>query len=109
MVRTRLLALGALVLGASLVLGADPSLAARKAKPAASAMSDTQQAAASSEVKRVSVKSAVLRSGPSTSSKRLATMRRGSRVHVLAGDSGGEWLHVRYGKRTGYVANKLVH
>lgn len=108
MVRTRLLALGALVLGASLVLGADPSLAARKAKPPASAMSETQQAAASGEVKRVAVKAAVLRSGPSATAKRVATMRRGARVHVLAGDS-GEWLHVRYGKRTGYVANRLVH
>lgn len=109
MVRTRFLTLGAMILGTSLILGADPSLAASKAKPAASAMSETQPAASASDVKRVAVKAAVLRSGPSATSKRVATMRRGTRVHLLASGSDSDWLHVRVGKRTGYVANRLVH
>jgi uncharacterized protein YgiM (DUF1202 family) len=61
---------------------------------------DSQQA-------KVSVKSAVLRAQPDPKSKKIASLRRGSRVQVID-TSSGDWVHVRSGKREGYVSKNLL-
>lgn len=62
--------------------------------------------AAQPQEARVHVKSAVLRSGPDSKSKKIASLRRGTHVQVL--DSSGDWAHVRAGKREGYVLKSLL-
>ncbi len=54
----------------------------------------------------VSVRRANLRLHPSASSRRVASLRRGTHVAIL--DQSGEWLHVRAGHRTGYILGRLV-
>lgn len=56
----------------------------------------------------VRVKSAVLRAGPTTSSKKLASLRRGTKVQVLE-QAGDQWTKVRAGKQEGYVSSSLLN
>ena len=55
----------------------------------------------------VRVKSAVLREGPSTKSKKVTSLPRGTKVQVL--EQSGDWTKVRAGAREGYVSSTLLN
>lgn len=54
----------------------------------------------------VRVKSAILRAEPSTRSKKLASLRRGTKVQVL--EDRGDWIRVRAGSQEGFVSSSLL-
>lgn len=54
----------------------------------------------------VRVKSAILRAGPDTKSKKLASLPRGTKLQVMGGS--GDWTQVRAGNREGYVSSSLL-
>jgi uncharacterized protein YgiM (DUF1202 family) len=54
----------------------------------------------------IGVKAAVLRAEPSRHSRKLATLRHGTRVEVLGRT--GAWSEVRAHGRTGYVVSTLL-
>jgi uncharacterized protein YraI len=62
------------------------------------------QAASSNATVRV--KSAVLRAGPDTKSKKLASLPRGTRLTVVS--QSGEWTQVKAGNQQGYVSTSLL-
>ncbi len=49
-----------------------------------------------------------LRSKPTTSSNRLATLKIGTRVDVLELVSSNTWAKVKYGAKTGYIRADLL-
>lgn len=71
-----------------------------------SGMSNIQLAQASKQT-TVRVKSAILRAGPSTSSKKLTSLRRGTKVQVLS--QADQWTKVRAGNQEGYVSSSLLN
>ncbi|MSO89407.1 MAG: SH3 domain-containing protein [Rhodospirillaceae bacterium] len=54
----------------------------------------------------VRVKSAILRAGPDQKSKKVDSLRRGTKLEVLG--QSGDWTRVRAGKREGYVSTALL-
>jgi uncharacterized protein YgiM (DUF1202 family) len=55
----------------------------------------------------VRVKSAILRAGPDTKSKKLASLRRGTKLQVTG--TSGEWTKVKVGAQEGYVSTSLLN
>jgi subtilisin family serine protease len=55
---------------------------------------------------RVSVNSAILRASPDMKSKKIISLRRGTRVQIL--NTSGDWVHIRAGNRLGYVSRNLL-
>ena len=47
-----------------------------------------------------------MRSGPSTSSKTITTLKKGTKVDVLESKNG--WDKIKYGSKTGYASNKYL-
>lgn len=93
---TTALALGSLASGSASAL----SLAVpHVAHQTAIAVADTQAI--------VSHPYAHLREKPSTSSKLLGTLKKGTKVEVL-GKEGGKWTHVKVNNLEGYVATNLL-
>jgi hypothetical protein len=64
------------------------------------------QAGQSAGAAKVRVKSAVLRSAPDVKSRKLNSLRRGTKLQVLG--SSGDWSHVKVGKWDGYVMSSLL-
>ncbi len=57
----------------------------------------------------VTVKNANVRAGPSTSTTRITTLRKGTRVTVLSTAADGDWFRIaRGGKALGYVYAPLI-
>ncbi len=57
----------------------------------------------------MAVKNANVRAGLSTSTTRIATLRKGTRVTVLGKAEGGDWFRIaRDGKALGYVYAPLI-
>ncbi|MSP51114.1 MAG: SH3 domain-containing protein [Alphaproteobacteria bacterium] len=88
-------------MGLAFAAGAAPLVAASGASPAIGvhlAQSGGQTA--------VRVKSAILRAAPDQKSKKITSLRRGTKVQIL--HASGEWTHVRAGKLEGYIATSLL-
>jgi len=49
-----------------------------------------------------------LREKPDTSSKLLATLKKGTKLDVIEKVEGGKWAHVKTDKLEGYVATNLI-
>lgn len=49
-----------------------------------------------------------LREKPNTSSKLLATLKKGTKLEVIEKVEGGKWAHVKTDKLEGYVATNLI-
>lgn len=64
-------------------------------------------AAKAGDTVSVTVKTANLRSGPSTKSKRIAAMAKGTKLQVVEATKNG-WLKVKGPAGDGYVAGNLV-
>jgi uncharacterized protein YraI len=71
--------------------------------PSASSLHLVQAASGSATVR---VKSAILRAGPDTKSKKLASLRRGTRLTVVS--QSGDWTQVKVGDQQGYVSTSLL-
>src|SRR5262249_45555723 len=71
--------------------------------PSASSLQLVQAASSSATVR---VKSAILRASPDTKSKRLASLRRGTKLPVVG--QSGEWTQVKAGNQQGYVSTSLL-
>ncbi len=57
----------------------------------------------------VTVKNANVRAGPSTSTTRITTLRKGTRVTVLGEATDGDWYRVaRGGAALGYIYGPLI-
>jgi uncharacterized protein YgiM (DUF1202 family) len=64
------------------------------------------QAQASASTMTVRVKSARLRAEPSAKGKRVASLKRGTKVQVVG--TSGDWTQVRAGGQSGYVMTNLL-
>ena len=71
--------------------------------PSASALQLVQAASSNATVR---VKSAVLRAGPDTKSKKLASLPRGTKLTVVS--QSGDWTQVKAGNQQGYVSTSLL-
>jgi uncharacterized protein YgiM (DUF1202 family) len=56
----------------------------------------------------VSHSTAHVRKDPNTKSPVLATLKKGTKVDVIAKSADGKWAHVKTGKVEGYVALSLL-
>ena len=56
----------------------------------------------------VSYTYANLREKPTTSSKLLAKLNKGTKVDVIEKVAGGKWAHVKVNNMEGYIATKLL-
>jgi len=70
------------------------------AHPAAIDIADTQA--------EVTHAYAHLREKPTTSSKLLGTLKKGTKLDVIEKVEGGKWAHVKAGNLDGYVATNLL-
>lgn len=93
---TTALALGSLASGASALSLSVPQVA----QQTVIAVADTQAV--------VTHAYAHLREKPSTSSKLLGTLKKGTKVDVLGKVEGGKWTHVKANNLEGYVATNLL-
>jgi uncharacterized protein YgiM (DUF1202 family) len=97
--------LGAVAAVAMLVTGAALAAEVSQTAPATAGRTELAQASQQSQA-RVRVKSAVLRARPDAKSRKLGSLRRGTRLQVL--ESAGDWTHVRVRGHDGYVLNSLL-
>lgn len=97
--------LGAVAAVAMLVTGAALAAEVSQTAPATAGRTELAQASQQSQA-RVRVKSAVLRARPDAKSRKLASVRRGTRLQVL--ESSGDWTHVRVRGQDGYILNSLL-
>ena len=96
-VLTATLALGSLASGSASAL----SLAVPQVQhQSAIAVADTQAV--------VTHAYAHLREKPSTSSKLLGTLKKGTKVDIIEKVEGGKWAHVKANNLEGYVATNLL-
>lgn len=99
--------LGAVAAVALLVTGAAFAAEVSTTAPATGSRTELAQAGQQSmQNARVRVKSAVLRARPDAKSRKLGSLRRGTRLQVL--ESSGEWAHVRVRSQDGYVLSSLL-
>jgi hypothetical protein len=97
--------LGAVAAAAMLVTGAAFAAEVSQTAPVAGGRTELAQASQQSNA-RVRVKSAVLRTSPDAKSRKLGSLRRGTRIQVL--DASGEWSHVRVRNQDGYILTSLL-
>ena len=92
----------AAVLGFAFAAQAAPT-ATLKEGPGVSSLQLVQAASGQATVR---VKSAVLRSGPDTKSKKVTSLPRGTKLQVVG--QSGDWTQVRAGTQQGYVSTSLL-
>ena len=98
--------MGAVAAVAMLVTGAAFAAETMQTAPATSGRTELAQAGQQMSNARVRVKSAVLRARPDSKSRKLASLRRGTRLQVV--EASGEWSHVRVRNQDGYVLTSLL-
>ncbi|HVJ44387.1 MAG TPA: SH3 domain-containing protein [Dongiaceae bacterium] len=96
-VLTAAVALGSLVSGSASALSLSVPQVAHQT---AIAIADTQGV--------VTHAYAHLREKPSTSSKLLGTLKKGTKVDIIEKVEGGKWAHVKANNLEGYVATNLL-
>jgi len=100
---------GLVAAAALLVTGAAYAAEVSQPAPATGGRTELAQAGQpnmSMQNARVRVKAAVLRSRPDAKSRKMGSLRRGTRLTVL--ENSGDWAHVRVRNQDGYVLSSLL-
>ena len=76
--------------------------------PAPATQANTNILTVADKTMVTAVKDVHLRSKPTTSSTRLATLKLGTQVDVIEMVSNNTWAKVKYGAKTGYIRADLL-